>query len=95
MYRIRLKFLPPTSFLIILLSTLFICGNVFSSQFKTERPPYEDFLNYGIKKFKPINENENEIIKSKVEVLGQVLKNHVDKLRKVRINIKCYSKQLV
>ncbi|KAK7069953.1 hypothetical protein SK128_021416, partial [Halocaridina rubra] len=52
------------------------------AQFKTEKLPFSDFLNYGKKKVKPGIELENEIIKSKVEVLGEILKNHVESLRR-------------
>lgn len=53
------------------------------AQYKTERAPFNEFLNYGRKKLKPGRELENEIIKSKVEVLGEILKHHVQKLRQV------------
>ncbi|CAL4065422.1 unnamed protein product, partial [Meganyctiphanes norvegica] len=52
------------------------------SNYKTERPDYKQWLNYGTKRQKPTgNEIENEIIKSKVEVLGEILKKHVKKIR--------------
>ncbi|XP_047481240.1 LOW QUALITY PROTEIN: sushi, von Willebrand factor type A, EGF and pentraxin domain-containing protein 1-like [Penaeus chinensis] len=64
------------------LLSLMVLAPVAVAQFKTERPPYPDFLNYGKKKFtKPGIELENEIIKSKVEVLGEILKSHVHQLR--------------
>ncbi|XP_076046526.1 sushi, von Willebrand factor type A, EGF and pentraxin domain-containing protein 1-like [Oratosquilla oratoria] len=79
--RLRLK-IPVvgllTLFLILLLDTEEISG-----QYKTERPKYDAWLNYGSKKIKPGRETENDIIKSKVEVLGQILKKHVHKLRQV------------
>ena len=55
------------------------------SNYKQERPEYKQFLNYGVKRLKTADNKrlENEIIKSKVEVLGSVLKKHVDALRKV------------
>ncbi|XP_042878589.1 sushi, von Willebrand factor type A, EGF and pentraxin domain-containing protein 1-like isoform X2 [Penaeus japonicus] len=67
---------------VLSLLTLMVLAPVAQAQFKTERPPYPDFLNYGKKKFtKPGIELENEIIKSKVEVLGEILKSHVHQLR--------------
>ncbi|XP_045583570.2 sushi, von Willebrand factor type A, EGF and pentraxin domain-containing protein 1 isoform X3 [Procambarus clarkii] len=53
------------------------------AQYKHERAPFNEFLNYGKKKIKAGPELENEIIKSKVEVLGEILKHHVQNLRKV------------
>lgn len=56
---------------------------VAQTVYKDERPPFDEFLNYGKKKVKPGRELENEVIKSKVEVLGEILKTHVQKLRQV------------
>lgn len=71
---------------VLSLLTLMVLAPVAQAQFKTERPPYPDFLNYGKKKFtKPGIELENEIIKSKVEVLGEILKSHVHQLRQVSL----------
>lgn len=53
------------------------------SHLKYDRP-YNRFLNYGRKIVKPGIELENEIIRSKVDTLGSILKLHVQKLRQVR-----------
>lgn len=53
------------------------------SHYKYDRP-YNRFLNYGRKKVKQGIGLENEIIRSKVDVLGSILKLHVQKLRQVR-----------
>ena len=55
------------------------------SPYKHERP-HNRFLNYGRKKVKPGIELENEILKSKVDVLGSILKLHVQTLRKVNLS---------
>ncbi|XP_018023070.1 uncharacterized protein LOC108679062, partial [Hyalella azteca] len=52
------------------------------SRLKHDRP-YNRFLNYGRKRVKPGSELENEILRSKVETLGGILKQHVQKLRQV------------
>ena len=54
-----------------------------AAQYKTERPPFNEFLNYGKKILKPGDELGNAIIKSKVEVLGEIFKQHVHGLRQV------------
>ena len=46
---------------------------------------FNGFLNYGKKVVKPGEEIGNEIIKSKVEVLGELFKQHVHGLRQVSI----------
>ncbi|MPC76212.1 hypothetical protein E2C01_070619 [Portunus trituberculatus] len=47
--------------------------------YKNDR--FNEFLNYGKKVVKPGEEIGNEIIKSKVEVLGELFKQHVHGLR--------------
>ena len=68
------------SFFFIFLSSFF---DLICCDFKQE-VPYSPYLNYGTKRIKPGIEIENEVIKNKVEVLGAILKKHVQKLRKVR-----------
>ena len=46
--------------------------------------PYSPFLNYGTKRLKPGIEILNEVHKNKIELLGELLKKHVQRLRKVR-----------
>ncbi|XP_068228821.1 sushi, von Willebrand factor type A, EGF and pentraxin domain-containing protein 1-like isoform X2 [Palaemon carinicauda] len=70
-------------YLLVALALVLCLPATLSSDFKTEKPPYSDFLNYGKKKLKPGPDLENEIIKSKVEVLGEILKHHVERLRQV------------
>lgn len=76
--------------LLLMLSVMLVvlpCMSVAQHYKVTEAPSQSPFLNYGQKKIKPGPEIENEIIKSKVEVLGEILKRHVHALRQVRIRI--------
>ena len=59
----------------------------FYSPLKHERY-YNRFLNYGRRIEKPGAEIENEIIQSKVNTLGAILKLHINKLRQVNSNAK-------
>ena len=54
------------------------------NRYKHHERGYNRFLNYGRRKTKPGRELENEILKSKVNVLGEILKVHVQSLREVR-----------
>ncbi|XP_071546933.1 sushi, von Willebrand factor type A, EGF and pentraxin domain-containing protein 1-like isoform X1 [Panulirus ornatus] len=76
-----MKFLP--ALLLAASGLLLMPSTVAVAQYKTERAPFNEFLNYGRKKLKPGRELENEVIKSKVEVLGEILKHHVQRLRQV------------
>lgn len=73
---------------ILLLLLLAVVVTLAQGQlYKEERPPFTEFLNYGKKKVKPGRELENEVIKSKVEVLGAILKTHIHRLRQVSLSL--------
>ncbi|KAK8726504.1 hypothetical protein OTU49_010282 [Cherax quadricarinatus] len=73
----------PQVLLLTMVALLLLLPLQVLAQYKSERAPFNEFLNYGKKKVKAGPELENEIIKSKVEVLGEILKHHVQSLRQV------------
>lgn len=74
---------PRPSRLLIVVGVLLALPCLAAAQYKTERAPFNEFLNYGKKIVKPGDEIGNEIIKSKVDVLGEIFKQHVHRLRQV------------
>ncbi|KAK4305073.1 hypothetical protein Pmani_023017 [Petrolisthes manimaculis] len=81
----RFDSINSTKSLLFLMLTLLLlpCLTLAQNYKATEIPSHSPFLNYGQKKIKPGPEIENEIVKSKVEVLGEILKRHVQGLRQV------------
>lgn len=74
---------PRPLCLLLVVVVLLALPSLAAAQFKSERPPFNEFLNYGKKILKPGEEIGNEIIKSKVDVLGEIFKQHVQRLRQV------------
>ncbi|XP_050712143.1 sushi, von Willebrand factor type A, EGF and pentraxin domain-containing protein 1-like isoform X3 [Eriocheir sinensis] len=74
---------PRPSCLLLVVGVLLALPSLAAAQYKTERAPFNEFLNYGKKILKPGDEIGNEIIKSKVDVLGEIFKQHVHRLRQV------------
>ncbi|KAK5644039.1 hypothetical protein RI129_007884 [Pyrocoelia pectoralis] len=70
---------------IVLIGAFLICFNkVELNKVKSEKfGSYSTFLNYGDKKLSKLDKNnlENSVIKSKVEVLGEVFKTHIDSIK--------------
>lgn len=78
---------PGPPYCLLLIVVLLALPSLAAAQYKTERPPYNEFLNYGKKIVKPGDELGNEIIKSKVDVLGAIFKQHVHRLRQVYLRV--------